>query len=221
MRRSLLLLAPLLTSLSGCAPRDAAQNDPIRGVAASIVAARAFDRAQIASRRGDQAGFEAARAEWEHAQDINQSPTESRNSHLALSDSLNRAGYTLAEAGKTSADREALQEADKFVESLPANDPTLPDALFNRASGPRDSHAWALFKRGRLAEAKTQQELVLKELGASGSKQKVSPDIPFHMAEIHRALGQNDKARQSYEEALKLGPDAVLESRIRAGLTAI
>ncbi|MBW3637275.1 MAG: hypothetical protein KY445_12570 [Armatimonadetes bacterium] len=227
MRLSFLLLAPFV--LSGCAPRDAARDDPIRGVAASVVAARAFDRAKIASRRGDQGAFEAARDDWERAREINQSPRESRNRHLVLSDALNRAGYTLADEGTTPAEfdraialtKQALQEANKFIESLPANDPALPDAIFSRASGPRDSHAWALFKRGRFAEARAQQELVLKELAESGSKQPVPADIPFHMAEIYRALGEKTRARQQYEAALELPTDALVRGRIESGLKAL
>ncbi len=223
MRFSFLLLTPLF--LCGCAPRDAASNDPIRGAAASVVAARAFDRAQIASRRGDTAAVEAASDDFYQAQSISQG----RNRHWVLSNRLNSTGYLLAENGKTPTDfdraialtRQALEEGDKYIQSLPPNDPDLPDAIFSRASGPRDSHAWALFKRGRLAEAKTQQELVLKELAASGSKQAVPADIPFHMAEIYRALGEKTKARQQYEAALQLPTDAIMRGLIESGLRAL
>lgn len=226
MNRQFFLLAPLLSVfLGGCAVSDSPQNDPVRGIAASFVAARSFDRARLALQRDDKAAFDAALAAFTRAQSVNQGSL----GHWMLSNDLNARGYELAENGKTSADferaialtRQALDEADKFIATLSPDDKTLPDALWGRASGPRDSHAWALFKAGRLEAAKAQQELALKELAASKSKQKVTAEIPLHMAEIYRALGEKDKARRQYEAASRLEPDAAIRARIASGLKSL
>lgn len=219
---ALALTAPLL--LGGCAARQGA-SDPLHGVAASLWAGRAFDRAQSALRRGDNkaAGLaqdEALRAQLALSGDENS---------LAAGQLFNSAGYLLAENGTSDADfaraeeltSRAIRNSDRALSALAPDDPRRDALIADRAIGPRDSHAWALFKLRRWSQARAEQERVIREIRQSGYAGPLSPEIPFHLAEIYRALGENDKARAAYNAATGLGPDDALQKRIAAGLLSL
>lgn len=138
---------------------------------------------------------------------------------------LNAVGYSLAERGTSRADwqraeqltRLSLAEWDKKMKSLAKDDPKRLQMEAARTIGPLDSHAWALFRLERYQEALEQQERVLKF--ARTNSIKLTADVPFHLAEIYRALGRDEDARREYEAALALNPDAELALKIDAALT--
>lgn len=68
-RTYLLLLAAGTSFLAGCSPSTgaSARRDPVRGVASSFLAARAFDRAQVAIQRDDSGALERAGRELRRA----------------------------------------------------------------------------------------------------------------------------------------------------------
>lgn len=140
---------------------------------------------------------------------------------------LNALGYFLADEGSSRADFEraveltrlALEQSQAQAELLPAGSPERVLADWNRAVGPQDSYAWALFRAGQFEAARQQQEEVLLTVRAlRGMGPRLSPEIPFHMAEIYRALNQKTEARRAYQLALRLDPDAALRAKIEAGL---
>ncbi|HEX9996598.1 MAG TPA: hypothetical protein VGB45_05600 [Abditibacterium sp.] len=253
-------------SAGGCAPNNNA-SDPVRGVAASIVAARAFDRAQIAITRDDDAGLARAGEDLRRAARGGSNPqltvafTAALTSEasrlageasrarkvekarlMAQSDSkyraalaftpqkepeksldavtLNALGYFLADRGKTAADFEraaTLTFAAYRKWPMPSG---VALARVSRAVGPQDSYAWALFKSRKLAEARKQQEEVLRVVRKLAPGE-ITAEIPFHMAEIYRALGENEKARAEYEIAGQLTTDAQLRTQIEKGLQSL
>ena len=252
--------------LGGCA-QNSGDSDPIRGVAASIVAARAFDRAQIAIKRGDDAGLERAGEELRRAASGGSNPqltvaftaaltgeagrllgeaARSRGGEkaelMAQSDTkyraalafapqkstesldaltLNALGYFLADRGQTAADFErAIVLTRAAYQKWPMQNANLAASRVDRALQPQDSYAWALFKGRKLAEARKQQEEVLR-VARKLAPNAIAAEIPFHMAEIYRALGDNEKARQEYEVAAQLKPDADLKPKIEAGMRSL
>lgn len=132
---------------------------------------------------------------------------------------LNALGYFLADRGTTQQDfktaesltRAALKQWDQALEQL-KDTPLLGGAYglaqFQRAIGPQDSLAWALFKQKRFDEASKEQQEALKtaEKLAPSFKTKVSADLYFHFAEIERARGHIDIARANYQTAMQLDP---------------
>ncbi len=144
---------------------------------------------------------------------------------------LNTLGYNLADRGKNIADFQlaefltaaSLAKQDKFIKSLSPDDPQLQELLLNRAIYAGDSKAWALYKQRRYAQARSEQEKVIWIAAKYGPalKQSLTPDIPFHLAEIYFAQGEITLAQSSYEVALALGPDAELKSKIEARLLSL
>ena len=141
-------------------------------------------------------------------------------------DTLNLVGYQLADRGTTRADWEraeqltrlALAEWDTQLKSVAKDDPKRLQMETERTIGPLDSHAWALFRLGRYKEALKQQEKVLKF--ARSNSVPLTADVPFHLAEIYRALGRDEDARREYEEALSRNPEPELLLQIDAALNA-
>lgn len=137
---------------------------------------------------------------------------------------LNAIGYSLAERGTSRADllraeqltRLALAEWDRQIKKLSANDPRRANLEAGRFSGPLDSHAWALFRLGRFEEAVKQQEKVMDF--ARENPDVLTAELPFHLAEIYRALGRDEDARREYNAALTLNPNPELTFKIDAAL---
>ena len=252
--------------LSGCTPE---QTPPAaRGVAASFVAGRAFDRAQSAIKRNNTSALERAGSDLRRAASAGSNPRlvgalatnlafqagfasdqarqlrgDQRNrleedsnakyrAALAFTPenqpeksldppTLNALGYFLADKGSTRADferaavltRAAYLKWDVSGKSFDFNE-------LNRATGPQDSYAWALFKLGRYEQARREAEKVW-ELSRGMGQVNQTADIPFHLAEIYRALGQNSKARETYEAALSLSPGEETRTSIERGLQSL
>ena len=141
-------------------------------------------------------------------------------------DLLNALGYSLAVAGEDEADfRQAIRLTQRSVELWDeaiekADERQKPLLRYNAAFSARDSLAWALFRAGRLEEARQTQQFALEEIAAtkSAAQMPLSGDIPFHMAEILRALDENEEARRHYQDALKLQLDAETRAQIEATL---
>ena len=136
---------------------------------------------------------------------------------------LNMVGYPLAERGTTRADWERAAQLTQL--SLDAFDAQIKAATNNkdrlqieadRTFLALDSNAWALFKLGRIKEALKKQEKVMAF--AEKFSNKLNPEIPYHMAEIYRAAGRDDDAREQYIRALNSNPDAELLLRLDSAL---
>lgn len=281
MRRfCVVVLAGVLgvAALSGCSSTVTSlpNQSIVRDLAASYVAAHAFDSARLALERGDDARLRSAGADLKRAGGIlsennamllaftatmvtkayrieSQStlaPTAQRSALIAdanekyrtalafLPDNysdlswqmLNVLGYFLADRGKNTADfklaveltEKSLQKATTELDQLPEGSPQRAQAELSRATAPRDSYAWALFRVGRFKDAKREQEEVLRVLRSpAGASEPISAEIPYHMAEIYKALGQKAEARREYQNALQLRGDAELRSKIEAALKSL
>lgn len=195
--------------------------DPLAAAEQLVLAANQLDiRAMQLKNEAQRKQLETQAAEkYRHALRI--APEfSSRDANL-----LNALGYFLADRGESKSD---FQKAEKFTraalkiwdaeiakyEDVPLSGPLLAELRFNRAQGPQDSLAWALFKQGRLKEARNEQLNVLKETQkyAPEIKATISGDLYFHMGEIERALGKFEAARKQYEAALKVEPDHTASS---------
>ena len=139
-------------------------------------------------------------------------------------DTLNRVGYPLADRGTTRADWERAAQLtqlslDESARQIKASTPGSRERLqleAGRTLGALDSNAWALFKLGRIGEALAKQEKVMAFVAKNPGT--LSAEIPYHMAEIYRAAGRDDDAREQYGQALQLGPDPELLRRIDSAL---
>ena len=139
-------------------------------------------------------------------------------------DTFNLVGYQLADRGTTRADwtralqltQLSLDEWDRQLKQLAPKDARRGGIEAARTVGPLDSHAWALFRLGRAGKAVKQQEQVLKFARANPTF--LTAELPYHLAEIYRALGRDDDARREYEAALNLNPDQELSIVIDAAL---
>ena len=137
---------------------------------------------------------------------------------------LNMVGYPLADRGTTRADWEraeqltqlSLDEWDRQIKATAPNSQERLQLQAARTIGALDSHAWALFKLGKISEALPRQERVIAFANKYPSQSNA--EIPFHMAEIYRAAGRDDDAREQYGRALELGPDPEILLRIDAAL---
>ncbi len=259
--------------LGGCAPakpvsgKNDPGRDPLRGLAASFLAARAFDSASLALERDDRAGLKRAGIELRRAADAGFTPRLSgafasqlaieanRTSQLAsaargdemielLQDSernyraalaftpekspetvldpitLNSLGYFLADQGTSPADFERAEVLTRAALRNWTAQQIGAEANPVKRANVQDSLAWALFKRGRLAQARKEQEQVwdlLRGLGATDT----NGEIPFHLAEIYRALGLKEKARDTYRQALFLPIDARIRAKIESALDSL
>jgi tetratricopeptide (TPR) repeat protein len=99
---------------------------------------------------------------------------------------LNYLGYMLADKGIRL--DESLGMIRKALEQEPDNGAYL------------DSYGWVLYRLGRLEEAEAQLKSAVE---------KMSPDpiVHEHLGDVYRAMGDSAKARQEWQEALKLDPD--------------
>ena len=139
-------------------------------------------------------------------------------------DTLNMVGYPLAERGTTRADWERARQLtqlslDESARLIKAATPGTRERLqleAGRTLGALDSNAWALFKLGRIDEALAKQEKVMAFVAKNPGT--LSAEIPYHMAEIYRAAGRDDEAREQYGQSLQLGPDPELLRRIDSAL---
>lgn len=143
-------------------------------------------------------------------------------------DLLNALGYFLAERGTSASDfvtaekltRRSLEIWNEIVSNtesswIPGTSTLLANQKFVRALTARDSLAWALFRQGKYAEAKNQQETAVREVeaNAAAAGQPMSADLYYHLGEIYRALKQPEKARGQFQKALKAQPDHELTLR--------
>ncbi|WP_123580255.1 hypothetical protein [Abditibacterium utsteinense] len=260
-----------MVSLCGCAPSQLASNvsgkthDPLRGVGASFLAARAFDRAQVALQRDDSAALQRAGLDLRRASNAgftprltgafaaqlaNEASQSAALANLARGEemidllqasegkyraalafaplkspekvldpiTLNSLGYFLADRGTSRADfeRAAILTRAAFRTWNIRGNSLGADAL-SRAQGPQDSLAWALFKLGKFEEARRQQEQVWNISRGMGAADATG-EIPFHLAEIYRALGLKEKARQAYFQAMLLPSDIRTKAKIEGAL---
>lgn len=275
MKRFLFAL-PLALLFAGCS----AQNTPdqARGLAASFVAGRAFDRTQTALKSGDDAALQSAGRNYARAagQLENQGvllagvapvtlaamrlelqakyaplaqrdalmqgalekyravsaflPTNPRPGQVDAA-TLNMVGYPLADRGNTRADWQRAAQLtqlslDEWDKQIKASTPESKERLqleTSRTLGALDSHAWALFRLGRVGEALQKQERVIEFVRGHPqvmNTPQYSAEIPYHMAEIYRTAGRDDDAREQYGRALALNPDPELLLRIDSALNA-
>ena len=139
---------------------------------------------------------------------------------------LNTLGYFLAEHGKnveefrlaeflTSA---SLAKWDELLKEIGVDDPRWVSAHYLRAVTAGDSRAWALFRLKRYPEAERAMREVLQVTTDYGPQlgEPLSPELPFHMAEILRAQGKTEEAEIYYQKALELNPDAELRAKIQS-----
>lgn len=268
------ILAPILAiglslGLGGCAATN--EDASVRGVAASWVAGRAFDRASLAMRRDNPGQLERAGTEMSRAASAGSNPrlvgalvqklsgeadilfqqstqlrgderirfAENSNaryrSALAFvpqdapgtildAQALNSLGYFLADRGSTREDFERAAVLTQLaVQKWDISGKTPGATELDRATGPQDSHAWSLFKLGKYEAARVQQEKVWDMVRAMGDAPSAggSADIPFHLAEIYRALGRDKRARETYEAALARTPSKSLRVTIQGRLQAL
>lgn len=135
---------------------------------------------------------------------------------------LNAVGYSLAERGTARADwvraeqltRLALVEWDRQIKKLPVGDARRAQLEARRFVEPLDSHAWALFRLDRFKDALKAQEKVMDF--ARQNPDYLTAELPFHLAEIYRALGRDEDARREYSAALALKPSPELAFKIDA-----
>ena len=140
---------------------------------------------------------------------------------------LNSLGYFLADQGENMSDY-------RLAESLLRRARSLDDGQMQSAIGPErsiigynsaicasDSLAWALFKEGKLPEARAVEENAFKDIDEYAplvAAPAIDPEVVFHLAEIYRGLGLTEQARKRYQQALSLHPDSDLTARIQVGL---
>ncbi len=146
-------------------------------------------------------------------------------------DALNMIGYPLADRGTTRADWEraaqltklSLNEWDKQIKAMSPDNPLRLNLQAARTLGALDSYAWSLFRLNRINEAVKKQEQVIefaRQHPVVINSGQYSAEIPYHMAEIYRAAGREDDAREQYNTALDLQPDPELFDRIEIALNA-
>ncbi|MEO0146826.1 MAG: tetratricopeptide repeat protein [candidate division WOR-3 bacterium] len=107
--------------------------------------------------------------------------TEDQNTVNFLAGVLNNWAYTLAERGGD------LEKAKKLSQRAQELSPDNPVYL--------DTHAWIYFKMGDKEKARAYIERALSLL------EKPDPEIYGHAAQIYRAIGMEDKAKEYEEKA--------------------
>lgn len=102
---------------------------------------------------------------------------------------LNYLGYMYADSGIY------LERAKDMIERALELDSLNPAYL--------DSYGWVLFKMGKLSEA---EEYIKRAIGLMEN-----PDVELydHLAEIYKAQGMEEKARETWQKALGVDPDNV------------
>jgi tetratricopeptide (TPR) repeat protein len=99
---------------------------------------------------------------------------------------LNYLGYMLADKGIRL--DESLDMIRRALEQEPENGAYL------------DSYGWVLYRLGRLPEAETQLKRALESMDTD-------PIVHEHLGDVYHAMGDGAKARQEWQEALKLDPE--------------
>jgi tetratricopeptide (TPR) repeat protein len=110
---------------------------------------------------------------------------------------LNNLGYFLADRN------ERLAEAEALIRRAVNIEPTNGSFL--------DSLGWLLFRQNKLPEAQKYLELAV-------IYQSRSATIHDHLGDLYKKLGQNDKARAKWEDALKLATEPDETKRIKEKL---
>ena len=131
---------------------------------------------------------------------------------------LNALGYFLADRGRNRADFERAEKLTALsLELSPERDSA---ERYTRALGPGDSHAWALFRLGRTAQAWQAQMEVMKTAGEESKKYgAIPPDVMYHWGAICRVAGREDAAREAFEFALRQNPSPELREILEANLS--
>lgn len=225
LKSAWLYRASIVCSLLGLAGCNAAANRPdadifgngLRDMVRGIAAGRAYDRAMLAQGRGDSNGA---------TENYRRALMFAPNFGSENPDLLNAAGYMLADRGQTIEDfqnaekltRSALALVEKMIakvqegpEDEPMKQARLRALRYALACGPRDSLAWSLFKLKRYDEALKEQQRAVADAKANEPAGLLRaadsmPDLLYHLGAIYAALGQKDKAKSAFDEALKLKP---------------
>ncbi|BCM90501.1 hypothetical protein IAD21_02355 [Abditibacteriota bacterium] len=145
-------------------------------------------------------------------------PTEPQKWHSFDPQTLNSLGYFLADRGSKRTDFEIAEKLTKLsLDLLPERNSV---ERYVRANGPGDSHAWALFRLGRTAEALQQQADVIATLGDDGGpKNPPSADVIYHWGAICRVAGRENSARDAFKYALTQNPSVELREILEANLS--
>jgi len=122
---------------------------------------------------------------------------------------LNGIGYFLAQSGRGRAEFGQAAKLTKLALDLtPANDSAQ---RFNRAMGPQDSYAWALFKQGKIPLALQTQTQVMATAAEEGGKYgPPDAEVVYHMGAILRVAGHEEQARAAFKVAQGLNPSEEL-----------
>ena len=236
MKRFLLVL-PVAVAVSAALVGCSAQTptNEARSLASSFVVGRAFDRVQSATRAAMQLEAEAKFAPLARQSAIFERALEKYRAASAFlpanpkpgevdADTLNMVGYPLADRGTTRADWErarqltqlSLDASQKQINATPPGSDERLRLEAGRTLGALDSNAWALFKLGKINEALEKQEKVMAFVAKYPGT--LTAEIPYHMAQIYRAAGRDEEAREQFAQALQLGPDRELLMRIDSAL---
>lgn len=121
---------------------------------------------------------------------------------------LNSLGFFLAEHGSNQKDFQ--RAADLTHLSLELSPATNSVERFQRATGPQDSYAWALFKQGQTAKALATQIEVLSTLSDKSYKNyPINAEVVYHMGAILRVAGHEEQARAAFRTAQTLNAQAL------------
>jgi tetratricopeptide (TPR) repeat protein len=148
---------------------------------------------------------------------------------------LNSLGYFLAERGTTADDflkaetltRRAVKLLDQQIAEVKSGKASNADALtalrYMRAQT-RDSLAWALHRQGRFREALSEQLVAMREesevVDAAGAR--LSPELQYHLGEMHAGLKDEKLAIAAFERALKLdASDSETHEQVRRALSRL
>lgn len=131
---------------------------------------------------------------------------------------LNSLGYFLADRGSQRTDFVLAEKLTKAAFDLsPARNSV---ERYIRAQGAGDSHAWALFRLGRTAEALQQQADVIAVLGDDGGPNNPpSAEVIYHWGAICRVAGRENSARDAFKYALSQNPSVELREILEANLS--
>ncbi len=145
-------------------------------------------------------------------------PDDARKWRSFNPQTLNAMGYFLADQGHSHADFELAEKLTKV--SLDLSPERNSGERYVRAEGPGDSHAWALFRLGRTAEALQQQASVIATLGDDGGPNSPpSAEVIYHWGAICRVAGREDSARDAFKYALTQNPSVELREILEANLS--
>ncbi len=132
---------------------------------------------------------------------------------------LNALGYFLADRGRNRADFERAEKLTALAMELSPSNSSIE--RYSRAVGPGDSHAWALFRLGRIKEAFKAQAEVISTMGTSqvAEESRIPADIAYHWGAICRVAGREDAARDAFQYALTQNPSPEVREILEANLS--